>query len=367
MGSGHDTVDGALCRVASGHEGDTMAHLSCALGPDSAGGVVQDLIAGAHRRLDAAVYEVGPSYARAFAAAGARGVAVRILLDAHPGANASAARSLARSRARCRVLGGRPGSEAHWKLLVADAERVAVGTGNLVRRDAPANPIPPGPPEDARPGTREWWAVVDRAPAVASRASDMIETAWLQAGVPPRTWAAVAARPAIPVVGVPRPLVAPLELEVADSHLELLRGGAAIAELLCSRLARARTRALCTAPYAHCATRPVQALLDALAVAAARGVAARLLIGTPPAPADAAALARRRAPAIRVMDPLRSTTGHAKGAVVDGTVIITSANWSAAGLGGNLEAALVVDDPRAADYYAGAHTRDWEVATPLRC
>jgi phosphatidylserine/phosphatidylglycerophosphate/cardiolipin synthase-like enzyme len=55
----------------------------------------------------------------------------------------------------------------------------------------------------------------------------------------------------------------------------------------------------------------------------------------------------------------RSTPGHATGAVVDGVVVAGSANWSGAGLGANLEAALAVDHPAAAGYYAAAFDRDW--------
>ena len=340
-----------------------MARVVCALGPDSAGTLVTDLIDSAQVRLDAAIYEVGPSYARVLAAAAAGGVALRVLLDAHAGANASSARRLARGCGRCRFLGGHPGSQAHWKLLVADANQVAVGTGNLIRRDAPLNPIPPGRPEDANPGTREWWAIVHGAPMLLRQATEVFETAWHEASAPPSAWAAAVAQP--PAIGVPRPLAAPLELDVGDDRLELLSGGAAIGALLAATLERARTHFLCTVPYVHCATRPVRALLEALAAAAGRGVDVRLLLGTPPVPEDAEALAELRALSIRVMDPLRSTTGHAKGVVVDGAVIITSANWSAAGLGGNREAALVIEDHWAASYYADAHTRDWEVAAEL--
>jgi phosphatidylserine/phosphatidylglycerophosphate/cardiolipin synthase-like enzyme len=65
------------------------------------------------------------------------------------------------------------------------------------------------------------------------------------------------------------------------------------------------------------------------------------------------------------MDPTRSTTGHAKGAVVDSTVLLGSANWSAAGMRSAWEAALVLDEPAAADYYGEALLRDWQVALSL--
>jgi phosphatidylserine/phosphatidylglycerophosphate/cardiolipin synthase-like enzyme len=65
------------------------------------------------------------------------------------------------------------------------------------------------------------------------------------------------------------------------------------------------------------------------------------------------------------MDPARSTSGHAKGAVVDGSALVSSANWSSAGLGANWEAALHIEHPGAAAYYAGAWRRDWETAVGL--
>jgi phosphatidylserine/phosphatidylglycerophosphate/cardiolipin synthase-like enzyme len=65
------------------------------------------------------------------------------------------------------------------------------------------------------------------------------------------------------------------------------------------------------------------------------------------------------------MDPARSTTGHAKGMVIDQAVVVTSANWSGAGLGGNREVALEIDAPPAAGYFAAALERDWAGSRPL--
>jgi phosphatidylserine/phosphatidylglycerophosphate/cardiolipin synthase-like enzyme len=125
-----------------------------------------------------------------------------------------------------------------------------------------------------------------------------------------------------------------------------------------ARLREVRRRALVTVPYVHPHVPAVATLLGGLAAAAGRGCDARLLLGALPEPADLAALTRLGL-AVRVMDPARSTTGHAKGAVLDGAVIAGSANWSGAGLGANLEAALAVDAPAAAGYYAAAFDRDW--------
>jgi cardiolipin synthase A/B len=321
------------------------------------------VLARARERLDLAVYEVGPSFAPLLIAAAVRGVAVRLLVDGHPGANATTARRLLGGHTEVRVWRRRRGAEAHWKLLVAGPATVAVGSGNLIARDAPRDPagrLPP-PDDEAAPGTREWWVIVEDAPGLARHARAAQEAAWAEARRPPASWRAPAAV-TVPPVGVPHPLAAPLSLEVAGPALELVTGGAAVAALLGRRLAGARRRALCTVPYVHVAVPAVRELLDALAAAAGQGADARLLLGAVPAVEELAALRARGLP-VRVMDPARSTTGHAKGAVADAAAVVGSANWSRAGLGVNLEAALAVDVPAAGDYYAAAFERDWAVST----
>ena len=64
------------------------------------------------------------------------------------------------------------------------------------------------------------------------------------------------------------------------------------------------------------------------------------------------------------MDPIRCTTGHAKGMVVDSSALVTSSNWSAAGLGASIECGVRIDHPAAADYFAAAFERDWQVSEP---
>lgn len=338
-----------------------MAHCTLALGPDSAGSLLHDLIDRARTRLDVAVYESGPGYAARLAAAARHGVPTRVLLDAHAGANTTAAEILAANRVDCRVLGGHPGVEAHWKLVLT-GEALAAGTGNLLRRDAPT----PG-----QPGTREWWVVVRDAPRLHREALRAVDAAWGEAQPPPEAWrrpAALLPR-AIPAIGVPTPRIEPLQIDIPESRLHLATGGASVAALLHERLAAVRRRALVTVPYVHTHVEAVRTLLDLLDAAARRdGADVRLLLGTPPAVEDAAALlaaplhSRAR---VRVMDPERCTTGHAKGLVVDGAAVVASANWSGAGLGGNRESALVLDDERAADWFAAALEHDWELARPL--
>ncbi|TMD99516.1 MAG: hypothetical protein E6I76_02155 [Chloroflexi bacterium] len=306
--------------------GAVMPRLTCALGPDSAGDLLAGIIGGASDALDLAVYEVGPSYAGPLAAAASRGVRVRLLVDGHAGANAASARLLAGCGAEVRVWARRP-AEAHWKLLVAGDATLAVGSGNLIARDA-----------------------------LAACARAALEAAWGEADPPPAAWAGAVAE--VPAVGVPRPAVAALEVDVDPGALELVTGGRVVAALLAARLGGVRHRALVTVPYVHPHVIAVAGLLRALAAAAGRGADVRLLLGGVPDPADLAAV-RGLGLAARVMDPARSTTGHAKGAVLDGAAIAGSANWSGAGLGANLEAALAADDPAAAGYFAAAFERDW--------
>jgi phosphatidylserine/phosphatidylglycerophosphate/cardiolipin synthase-like enzyme len=113
-------------------------------------------------------------------------------------------------------------------------------------------------------------------------------------------------------------------------------------------------------PYVHTHVAAVRQLLGMLAAAGGR-----LLLGTPPDPADAEALRATPHLHTRVMDPARCTTGHAKGMVAGGVAVVGSANWSAAGLGGNREAALAIANERAADWFAAALERDWDVTSPL--
>ena len=334
-----------------------MAHCVLALGPDHAGGLLHQLIDSARARLDVAVYELGPGYASLLDRAARRGAAVRVLLDAHAGANSTSSTVLAAGGVACRVLGGRAGAEAHWKLLLADASTLATGSGNLIHRDAP---------EPGQAGTREWWAMVSGHAALLASAGAAFDAAWAEGAPPPLAWRrAVVALPEVPPVRVPPYSVEPLELTVPGDHLRLAIGGEAIASLLHPRLVAARRRALVTVPYVHTHVAPVQALLRTLSDRGAAGATARLLLGGPPDPRDAEALAATPHLSARVMDPARSTTGHAKGVVADDAALVGSANWSGAGLGGNRESALLLDDGRAADWYAAAVERDWAVALPL--
>ena len=146
---------------------------------------------------------------------------------------------------------------------------------------------------------------------------------------------------------------------MAPRRLRLIIGGAEVGQTLRAMINAARRRVLVTVPYAHPSALPVRDLLDRMTEASSRGVACALLLGGIPGPNDAHALTALPFP-VRRMDPARSTSGHAKGIVADASALVSSANWSASGLGGNWEAALRIEHPGAAAYYAAAWRRDWE-------
>ena len=340
-----------------------MTSLTCALGPDAAGTLLSRLLRDARVRIDAALYEVGPSYRWELVRAARRGVHVRLVLDAHPSdGNAATARGLVAAGGRCRVSGGY-GHVSHGKVLLID-QTIAVGTGNLIWRDAPRDRHLRFPPI-AKPlsGTREWWATASGSRTLDRDVRRAFDALWGSARRPPDAWSARATA-TVPVVGTPTPQFAPITAHVGSRRLRLITGGGAIAAALESLLTNARRSALMTVPYAHPAEPPVGRLLDLMADASARGVDCALLLGAVPERVDARNLARLPFE-VRRMDPARSTSGHAKGAVIDGTVLVSSANWSSAGLGGNWETALRIDHPGAAAYYAGAWHRDWATGVGL--
>lgn len=342
-----------------------VPELICALGPDNAGSVLSGLLGRARSTLDLAVYEVGPSYAWALAGAARRGVRLRLILDGHRAdGNAGTAAAVARAGGEVRVL-DRGIAAGHWKLLLVDGRELAVGTGNLIWRDAPRRAprrVPPATP--LLRGTREWWAVTDRAGAV-DVAGAAIEAAWSAARRPPTTWQhAPRLRQDPGAVGMPAPQVEAMQLTADPGRVRCVVGGLAVASVLRALIDGARARVLITAPYAASHAAAVRALIGAARRAHARGVNVRFLLGAPPHPGDAAYLARSGVPA-RWMDPSASTRGHAKGLIADGTAVVASANWSRAGFGANWEAALVMDSVPAAGYLAAAWERDWATAQPV--
>lgn len=341
-----------------------MTELICALGPDGAGTVVSRLIQQARTSLEVGMYEVGPSYAWALAAAARRGVRVRLILDGHASdGNAGTAATVMAAGGACRVLRRADGA-AHWKLLVVDGRQVAVGTGNLIWRDAPRDPRGRVPP-DATPlrGTREWWLVSDASTAVDAAVA-ALAVAWDRGIAAPSRWGRRLRAAAAGDVGVPAPQVRPLRLVVGAGSVRLVTGGLPVAAAELRLIERARSRVLVIAPYLSSRAAAVRRLLAASRQAARGGADVRLLLGTPPHARDAALLARDHV-AARWMDPLVSTRGHAKGLIADGVAVIGSANWSRAGFGSNWELAALVRDGRVAGYLAESWERDWAQARAL--
>jgi phosphatidylserine/phosphatidylglycerophosphate/cardiolipin synthase-like enzyme len=337
--------------------------LTYSLGPDAAGTMLSRLLRGARRSIDAALYEVGPSYRWELVRAARRGVRVRLVLDAHGSdGNAATARELTAAGGACRVA-GRGADAAHGKLICTDTT-VALGTGNLIWRDAPRDRRLRYPPSSTPlTGTREWWVMASGSRGLRRDARRAFDEHWRAATDPPDQWSAAPENRA-PSVGTPMPQVAPSTGHVSGRRLHLVIGGHAVGATVRSMVAASRRRVLVTVPYAHVHAPPVADLLDLMARASARGVTSALLLGDVPDRGDAALLEALPFD-VRRMDPARSTSGHAKGAVADGSVLVSSANWSAPGLGGNWEAALRIDHPGAAAYYAAAWWRDWETGLPL--
>ena len=342
-----------------------MPELICGLGPDNVGSVLSGLIGRARSTLDVAVYEVGPSYSWALAAAARRGCRVRLILDGHRAdGNAGTAVTVGLAGGQVRVL-DRGIAAGHWKLLIVDGREVAVGTGNLIWRDAPRHARSRlRPAEPLLRGTREWWSVTDVA-GVVDVAGAAIEAAWASASRPPSSWQTrVHLRQDPGAVGIPAPQVEPLQLAAEPGRVRLVVGGLAVAAALRTVIERAHARVLLTAPYASSRVAAVRALIAAARLARNRGADVRFLLGTRPHPGEATYLVRAGVPA-RWMDPAASTRGHAKGLIADGTAVVSSANWSRAGFGANWEAALVMESDSAAAYLAAAWERDWATAQPV--
>ncbi len=339
--------------------------LSAALGPDCAGTVLSRLMASARETLDAAVYEVGPSYRWLLVDAARRGARVRLLLDAHASdGNAGTAVDVEAAGGECRVLGS-DSRVLHWKLIQVDRRRLAVGTGNLIWRDAPRDPHGRLPPE-APPlrGTREWWLVALDGRRLGRDAGRAFEAAWREATRPPQRWRAAPEESPFAAVGAPIPQVPPLRVRVRAGRVRLVTGAPSVAEVLGAVCAAAQSRIFVTVPYVHAQVAAVRRLLESLGAASRRGADVRLLLGQRPPHRDAERL-RGFDLAIRHMDPARSTRGHAKGVIADDTVVAGSANWSAGGLEVNWEAVIEAHHRRIASYYAAAFGRDWEASTPL--
>ena len=330
-----------------------MGRLRCLLGPDAAGPELCSAIAQSTKRITASFYQLGPSYVWPFVDAIKAGASVNLLLDGRPAGNLEAAQDLIAAGAQV-SFASPPHAYVHWKIAVLDDADFVLGTGNLIEIDAPYR-------RHDKPkllqGTREWWMHASGLAALCTSLRQRVEQA-AALGTPLLGLVDTAAA-AAGAVGTPKPQVAALDVEVEPEKLDLAISGAAALDQFQEQLDLAKQRIWITVPYVFTAGEHVRSLLDAVVAAAAADK--RLLLGGAPHPSDLAAL-RARGLAVRVMNVERCTRGHAKGAVLDGSVIVGSSNWSEPGLSSNFEAALRVDQAEAADYFGAAFERDWAQA-----
>ena len=215
-------------------------------------------------------------------------------------------------------------------------------------------------------GTREWWVTAARVAAAAPRCARGLRRP-LDGG--DGTTAPVGRRghggPRLhaPAIGTPMPQVAPQRLcaplgPAGPGHRRSGGGRDAGSDGRHRPTAGAGRPSRTRVPDAPAAS---ESVLDGMAAASSRGalparscsavspirsMPTQLAVAAVPGPPDGPGVARR--------------PGTPRALVADGAVLVSSANWSAAGLGGNWEAALRVDHPAAAAYYAAAWRRDWD-------
>jgi phosphatidylserine/phosphatidylglycerophosphate/cardiolipin synthase-like enzyme len=296
---------------------------------------------------------LGPSYVSVLKRAVKAGVPVQVLLDAGPSENLASARTLAAAGADVRVL-TLPNSSVHWKFLIVDGQTVALGSGNLTRLGAPYEK---SLRHDARfKGAREWWLCVrenrDLASALKKSFSHWFTKGRVAIG------SLETAKAAALTAGAPAPQVPPLDIK-GVSDLDLATSGSGVLAQLEAGVAGAEQRLWVTTPYIFAAGDKVKGVLRK--IAESRAADRRVLLGEMPHRSDMHALGGLDAE-IRVMNPKNNTRGHAKGAIFDLDVMVSSANWSEPGLSTNLETALVVKAEAAAEYFAHAFERDWDLA-----
>ena len=164
-------------------------------------------------------------------------------------------------------------------------------------------------------GTREWWVTAKRLAAACTvwqpRHS---RTTGLPRTMPP---ASVGERfadgpPARRHTDATGRAQGRLHLVTPDASRDRWRsGGRGAARRL---LSGARRRMLVTVPYARPAAASVKTLLDLMTRASSRGVACGLLLGATSPNVGMPSCWRRCRLQVRRMDPVQSTSGHAKGA-----------------------------------------------------
>jgi hypothetical protein len=350
--------------------------------PDSSFEVLHDLIADATRRLHLHVYELrSPALVDALVAARQAhpDLDLQVFVDGNPvGQTAPERHATADALRRVQAAGGTatlggPGryDDFHLKVLVAD-DTVAVQSENWVEAGVPQNPTA---------GNRGWGAAV-HSPAMAQWFAGWMAAdrrAWdahpfdLAAydplfSPPPRFAPRTGAHgPVVPAVTLRNVSVEPW---VAPDHTQDPRSDP-LARLVGEALHRVDVEELDLATTASNALgwRSPDPLLDALAGAAGRGVAVRVLAAAPFSDADtgnAAALGFLAAHGVegRTFRRPGILALHNKGLVVDDAVVVGSMNGNHHSRSANREVDLVLRGAGVADAFAALFASDWDPPPP---
>jgi phosphatidylserine/phosphatidylglycerophosphate/cardiolipin synthase-like enzyme len=279
--------------------------------------------------------------------------------------------------------GGLIDNAYHIKVTVRDGDRFWLSSGNWTRSSQPkiaaADRNDPG--KVGRAGNREWH-VVGESPTLAARFRRHIlqdfERSLHLGGRPESLDTTV-------FVDVPETYLESVKLESPPERVietAVIEGDIRVKPLLtpdyqggiyCDAvlelIASARTQLLFQNQYIKVKPASVGrlgALVDALIRAAGRVEDCRIILRSDGSGFwdDVGELRRRGLDVVRHVRRLGHT--HTKGIVVDGRqVLVGSHNWSQSGVTLNRDASLIIDDRRAAAFFADAFETDWRRATPL--
>jgi phosphatidylserine/phosphatidylglycerophosphate/cardiolipin synthase-like enzyme len=279
--------------------------------------------------------------------------------------------------------GGLVDNAYHIKVTVRDHDHVWLSSGNWTRTSQPL--IPAGDRDDpakvTRAGNREWHVIAD-SPGLAKRYRSHIlqDLARCKAlgGQPEAVGTEI-------MIDVPDTLIEAITLEAPAERVfepEVLEGnlrarplltpdhqGATYCDAVAELINSAQHQLLFQNQYINVTRSSAGrfgALVDALARAAQRLPDCRIILRSNGTGFwdNVSELRRRGIDVARQARRLANT--HTKGIVVDGRqVLVGSHNWSQSGVTLNRDASLIIDDPRAADYYARVFETDWKRATKL--
>ncbi|HEU5439290.1 MAG TPA: phospholipase D-like domain-containing protein [Ktedonobacterales bacterium] len=261
---------------------------------------------------------------RALEDAARRGVAVRVLLEAHPfgGGDVSAARTIEElSAAGVQAQPANPAYHfTHAKFLIVDGATLYVLTANLSRSALGGS---------SAQANREY-GLIDTNTADVAEARAIFDADWRRTPTPPLADSRLVVSPVNA-----RPTLAAL---IASAHTSL----------------RVEDEEMYDT-----------ASEDALIAAAKRGVEVDVIL---PAPADGFAATTDVARLLRGGVHVRYLVApylHAKLLVADGVLAFAgSENFSATSLDENRELGLIVADPHALAVFASVFAQDWSLAQP---